>query len=45
MTRWSLVHGLSTLLIDGRLAPSAEKVPGTSVELLIEAVLARFVQA
>ncbi len=44
MARWSLVHGLATLLIDGRLAPSAGKVAGATVDQLIEDVLIRFVQ-
>lgn len=41
MSRWSLVHGLSTLLIDGRLGPLAEKVPGADIEILIAQVLTR----
>jgi hypothetical protein len=41
MSRWSLVHGLSTLLIDGRLGPLADKVPGADIEVLIEQVLTR----
>ena len=44
MTRWSLVHGLATLLVDGRLGPSAGKVAGATVDQLIEDVLIRFVQ-
>jgi len=39
MSRWSLVHGLSTLLIDGRLGAFADKVPGADIEVLIEQVL------
>jgi len=37
--RWSLMHGLATLLVDGRLAPTAQKVPGVSMQRLIEEVL------
>nr|WP_321986880.1 TetR-like C-terminal domain-containing protein [uncultured Lichenicoccus sp.] len=44
MTRWSLVHGLATLLIDGRLEATMQKGPGRSLETLIEGVLSRFVQ-
>ena len=39
--RWSLMHGLSTLLVDGRLAAMSEKVPGVNLEQLIEEVLTR----
>jgi AcrR family transcriptional regulator len=38
-TRWSLLHGLSMLLVDGRLGAMAEKVPGADIEKLIDAVL------
>ncbi len=38
-TRWSLMHGLATLLIDGRLGAMAEKTPGADLEKLIEAVI------
>ena len=38
-TRWSVMHGLATLLVDGRLAPTAARVPGTNVDELIAAVL------
>lgn len=42
MGRWSLVHGLSTLLLDGRLAGVADKVlPGADIAAVIEAVLTR----
>jgi AcrR family transcriptional regulator len=44
MSRWSLVHGLSTLLIDGRLGPMTAKVPGADIETLIEQVLTRLVR-
>ncbi len=38
--RWSLVHGLSRLLIDGRLEGVVDRVlPGTDIETLIEGVL------
>jgi AcrR family transcriptional regulator len=39
MTRWSLVHGLSTLLIDGRVGALMDKVEGADMERLIEGVL------
>ena len=40
MARWSLVHGLSTLLIDGRLsAVTRELSPGVGVEALVEEIL------
>ena len=39
--RWSFVHGLATLLIDGRLAALMGKVPGTSIEALIDELLKR----
>lgn len=39
--RWSLIHGLSTLLVDGRLAKMSERVPGVDLELLIGEILAR----
>jgi AcrR family transcriptional regulator len=39
--RWSLIHGLSTLLVDGRLAKMSERVPGVDLERLIEEILAR----
>ncbi|MBZ5761623.1 MULTISPECIES: TetR/AcrR family transcriptional regulator [Rhizobium] len=38
-TRWSLMHGLATLLIDGRLGAMAEKTPDADLERLIEAVI------
>jgi len=38
--RWSLVHGLATLVIDGRLGPVADRmVPGADIETLINEVL------
>lgn len=39
MTRWSLVHGLSTLIVDGRVGPLMDKVKGAEMERLIEGVL------
>ncbi|TMK44276.1 MAG: TetR/AcrR family transcriptional regulator [Alphaproteobacteria bacterium] len=37
---WSLVHGFTTLLLDGRLADILRRLPkGTSVETLLEAML------
>ena len=37
---WSLVHGFTTLLLDGRLADIVRRLPkGTSVETLLEAML------
>ncbi|WFR96157.1 TetR/AcrR family transcriptional regulator [Rhizobium tumorigenes] len=38
-TRWSLMHGLATLLIDGRLGAMAEKTPDADLERLVEAVI------
>ena len=40
-TRWSLMHGLATLIIDGRLAAMAQSVPGADLEQLIGKVLSR----
>ncbi|MGV1872668.1 TetR/AcrR family transcriptional regulator [Agrobacterium rosae] len=40
-TRWSLMHGLATLIIDGRLAAMAQSVPGADLEQLIGQVLSR----
>lgn len=40
-TRWSLMHGLATLIIDGRLAAMAQSVPGADLEELIGQVLSR----
>ena len=38
--RWSLMHGLTTLVIDGRLGPVADRVvPGLDIETLIDEVL------
>ena len=38
--RWSLMHGLATLVIDGRLGPVADRVaPGADIETLIQEVL------
>jgi AcrR family transcriptional regulator len=42
MTRWSLVHGLSTLLVDGRLGPLVNKAQG-DIDTVVEAVLASLV--
>jgi AcrR family transcriptional regulator len=39
LTRWSLLHGLSSLLVDGRLGAMAAKVPGADIETLIDGVL------
>ena len=37
---WSLVHGFTTLLLDGRLADILRRLPeGTAVETLLEAML------
>ena len=37
---WSLVHGFTTLLLDGRLADILRRLPkGTSVETLLETML------
>jgi AcrR family transcriptional regulator len=37
---WSLVHGFTTLLLDGRLADILRRLPeGTGVEILLEAML------
>lgn len=41
MTRWSLLHGLASLLVDGRLSGFVDKTPGAELETLIEAVLLR----
>ncbi len=43
LARWSLVHGLATLLLDGRFQAVSAKRPGTDFETLIEAVLTRSV--
>lgn len=40
-TRWSLMHGLATLIIDGRLAAMTQSVPGADLEKLIGQVLSR----
>ena len=39
LTRLSLVHGLTALLLDGRVAAMAAKVSGVEVEALVEGVL------
>jgi AcrR family transcriptional regulator len=39
MTRWSLVHGLSTLLVDGRLSGFVEMTEGADIETIIDQVL------
>jgi AcrR family transcriptional regulator len=44
LTRLSLVHGLTTLLLDGRVEAMAAKVPSVEAEALIEGVLMRLVQ-
>jgi AcrR family transcriptional regulator len=41
MTRWSLLHGLSTLLVDGRLGGFVEMTEGAQLETVIEEVLCR----
>lgn len=38
-TRWSLIHGLATLLIDGRLGAMADKTTDADLEKLVEAVI------
>ncbi|QND16879.1 TetR/AcrR family transcriptional regulator (plasmid) [Rhizobium leguminosarum bv. trifolii] len=40
-TRWSLMHGLATLIIDGRLEAMAHSIPGADLEQLIGKVLSR----
>ena len=40
--RWSFVHGVAMLLIDGRLDALADQVPGTTVEALIEELMLCF---
>jgi AcrR family transcriptional regulator len=40
-TRWSLVHGLAMLVIDGRLGAMADMVEEADLERLVEEVLAR----
>ncbi|MCM2292118.1 TetR/AcrR family transcriptional regulator [Allorhizobium sp. BGMRC 0089] len=40
-TRWSLMHGLATLLIDGPLVGIASKFEGAELETLIDQVLER----
>lgn len=40
-TRWSLMHGLATLIIDGRLEAMSQSVPGANLEDLIGQVLSR----
>jgi AcrR family transcriptional regulator len=42
MSRWSLVHGLATLLIDGRVVPFAQKAR-VDTEQLIDRVIAGIV--
>lgn len=44
MARWSLVHGLATLLLDGRLAAMSSKAGAASVETVIADVLDRLVE-
>lgn len=39
--RWASMHGLSMLLIDGRLGAMSAKVPGTPVHSLVAQVLTR----
>ena len=38
MTLWSLVHGLATLLVDGRLGPMVDKAQG-DLDTVIEHVV------
>ena len=40
-TRWSLMHGLATLIIDGRLEAMAQNVPGANLDELIGQILSR----
>ncbi|GBQ99710.1 transcriptional regulator [Acetobacter nitrogenifigens DSM 23921 = NBRC 105050] len=44
VTRLSLVHGLATLLLDGRIEAMVKKVPGSDIDALIESVLTHLVQ-
>jgi AcrR family transcriptional regulator len=39
MTRWSLVHGLATLLVDGRVSGFVDRTAGADLETVIEEVL------
>lgn len=41
LARLSLVHGLTTLLLDGRVEAMAAKLPGTDIDALIDGVLMR----
>jgi len=43
LARWSYVHGLAMLLIDGRFSVSASMVPGADEEALIAELLGRMV--
>lgn len=36
---WALVHGFAMLLLDGRLRNTLDSLPGTSVDVLLDAVL------
>lgn len=40
-TRWSLVHGLATLVVDGRLSAMTQMIPHADLDVLIETVLAK----
>jgi len=40
MATWSMVHGLSMLIIDGRLGPMLKKFSGPDVETLSETIFA-----
>ena len=37
--RWSFMHGVAMLLIDGRLGAMSDRVPGADIETLIEELL------
>jgi AcrR family transcriptional regulator len=44
LTRLSLVHGLTALILDGRVEAMAAKVPGVEIEALVEGVLMNLVE-
>lgn len=41
ITQWSLIHGLATLLLDGRLGPVSERLGHHDIDRLVEAALAQ----
>ena len=41
VSRWSLMHGLATLLVDGRIGPLVDEAPNGDIDTLIDGVLAR----